>query len=82
MGLTLWLLDLEELGNVDWLGISSCNHDGEVWAGYTTIVSLGTIDWRLDLDTDIERFWNQSLPLCHPFERLTSSDKVDLVLSD
>ena len=56
MGPTLWLLNLEELGNVDWLGISSGDHNGEVWAGYTTIVRLGTIDWRLDLDTDIERF--------------------------
>jgi hypothetical protein len=56
MRLTLWLLDLEELGNVDWLGISSGDHDGKVWAGNTTVVSLGTIDRRLDLDTNIERF--------------------------
>jgi len=62
MGLTLWLLDLEELGNIDWLGISSGDHNGEVWAGYTAVVCLGTIDWRLDLDTDIERFYNQFLP--------------------
>jgi hypothetical protein len=56
MVLTLWLLDLEELGNVDWLGISSSDHDRKVWARNTTVVSLGTIDRRLDLDTDIERF--------------------------
>ena len=55
-GLTLWFLNLEELGDVDGLGISSGDHHGEVWAGYTTIVSLGTIDWRLHLDTDIECF--------------------------
>jgi hypothetical protein len=56
MVLTLWLLNLEELGNVDWLGVSPCDHDRKVWAGNTTIVSLGTIDRRLDLDTNIERF--------------------------
>jgi hypothetical protein len=56
MVLTLWLLDLEELGNVDWLGISSGDHDGKVWARNTTVVCLGTINRRLDLDTNIERF--------------------------
>jgi hypothetical protein len=67
MRLTLWLFDLEELGNVDWLGISSGDHDRKVWAGNTTVVSLGTIDWRLDLDTDIERFCNQFLLLSIPW---------------
>jgi len=56
MRLALWLLNLEELGNIDWLGISPGDHDGKVGAGNTTVVSLGTIDWRLDLDTNIERF--------------------------
>jgi hypothetical protein len=56
MGLTLWLLNLEELGNVDWLGISPGDYDGKVGAGNTTVISLGTVDWRLDLNTDIESF--------------------------
>ena len=68
MRLALWFLDLEELGNIDWLGISSRDHDGKVGARNTTVVSLGTIDRRLDLDTDIERFWNQLLFLYVPRE--------------
>jgi hypothetical protein len=58
-GFTLWLFDAEELSNVDWLGISSGNYNRKVGARNTTVVSLGTVDRRLNFDTDIEGFWNQ-----------------------
>jgi hypothetical protein len=71
---------LEELGDVDWLGISPGDYDGKVWAWYTTIISLGTIDWSLYFHTDIESFCSQPLPLSDVLEKLTSSDEIDLVL--
>lgn len=84
--LTFWILELEELSNVHRLSTVTGDDDREIGAGGTAIVSFGTIDWRLDLYTDIERFWEISPPPKLPARDsteaiLTSSDKVNLILS-
>lgn len=57
---TLGVLDGEELGDIDKLSTLTTDLEGEGLVWDTVVVCLGSVNWRLDFDTDVKGFWQVS----------------------